>query len=350
MHVVLATDRWGEALGGREHYLANLADAARHAGHRVEVLCHEARYHRSLAARLARHPGPSLAVTPVRGATHCQLHSGLMRASLEAERDSLEPGLARWFFRTGSLLNTRRRLLLRREEHVLASANRPRLMVWSQTLRDELTRRFGIPASEITVLPPGIDGRFRPREGLDGAAPTPRADASLRLLFAAHNFRLKGLAPLLEALSRARRRGLRFRLTVAGRGPLAFRVLAARSGIAEHVDFIGAVPPASMAELYRTHDALVHPTFYDPCSLVVLEALASGCPVVTTRRNGASEWFEAGRHGLVIDDPRDTDALAKAIGALADAPRRQHMAAEAARLGSRFDFTAHAARVFAWLA
>ena len=372
MHVVLATDRWGEALGGRERYLANLADTARRAGHRVDVLCaeadggadtevqvlpvprfpriaQEALFHHALAARLALHSGPSLAATPVRGATHCQLHSGLMRASLEAERDSLEPGLTRWFFRTGSLLNPRRRLLLRREESVLASATRPRLMVWSLALRDELTRRFGIPTSEITVLPPGIDGRFHPREG-PGGADSPRGDAPLRLLFAAHNFRLKGLAPLLEALSRERRRGLPFRLTVAGRGPRAFRSLAARMGLSGLVDFLGAVPPARMAELYRAHDALVHPTFYDPCSLVVLEALASGCPAVTTRRNGASEWFEAGRHGLVLDDPRDTDALAEAIGSLADAPRRRHMAAEAARLGPRFDFTAHAAQVFDWLA
>ena len=44
-----------------------------------------------------------------------------------------------------------------------------------------------------------------------------------------------------------------------------------------------------MRNAYFAADFLVHPTFYDPCSLVVLEALACGLPVITTRANGASE-------------------------------------------------------------
>jgi len=58
---------------------------------------------------------------------------------------------------------------------------------------------------------------------------------------------------------------------------------------------------------------VAHPTWYDPCSRVVLEALAVGLPAVTTRYNGAAEVMEVGRHGTVIDEPQDVAALAQAL-------------------------------------
>ena len=60
--------------------------------------------------------------------------------------------------------------------------------------------------------------------------------------------------------------------------------LARSLGIAERVRFAGHCP--DMRNAYFAADFLVHPTFYDPCSLVVLEALACGLPVITTACNG----------------------------------------------------------------
>ncbi|HEU4394974.1 MAG TPA: glycosyltransferase, partial [Planctomycetota bacterium] len=73
-------------------------------------------------------------------------------------------------------------------------------------------------------------------------------------------------------------------------------------------------------DLYAECDLLAHPTFYDPCSLVALEALASGIPVVTTEANGASEWIAPGG-GEVVADPRDAGALAAALARAAGAVR-----------------------------
>jgi UDP-glucose:(heptosyl)LPS alpha-1,3-glucosyltransferase len=67
--------------------------------------------------------------------------------------------------------------------------------------------------------------------------------------------------------------------------------LAERLGVGEQVCFIGHC--GDMRNAYFGSDFLVHPTFYDPCSLVVLEALACGLPIITTRFNGASELFLA---------------------------------------------------------
>src|SRR5579884_2313241 len=85
-----------------------------------------------------------------------------------------------------------------------------------------------------------------------------------------------------------------------------------------------------MRNAYFAADFLVHPTFYDPCSLVVLEALACGLPVITTRYNGASELLHPLQEGFVIDDPHDHARLALCLGEMLD-PVRRHACAQAAR-------------------
>lgn len=107
---------------------------------------------------------------------------------------------------------------------------------------------------------------------------------------------------MLRALSSAERRGLRADLTVAGGGASReFKALAGSLGLA--VTSRGAVSDGEMGELYGSSDALIHPTFADHCSLVVLEALASGLPVITTRQNGAAELMESGRQGSTSKRP-----------------------------------------------
>ncbi len=107
-----------------------------------------------------------------------------------------------------------------------------------------------------------------------GAAPT---DAVA--LFAGMNYRLKGLEPLLHAVGRMwRDRPLL--LLVAGSPKTApFERLAKRLGVADRVRFIGYCD--DMRNAYFAADFFVHPTFYDPCSNVVLEAMACGLPVTS---------------------------------------------------------------------
>src|SRR5205085_5096840 len=99
-----------------------------------------------------------------------------------------------------------------------------------------------------------------------------------------------------------------------------WRRLAERLGIANRVKFVG--PTADVRRVYFAADVHVHPTFYDPCSGVVIEALTCGLPVVTSRHNGAAELMSPPREGFVIDDPHDHAALAGALAALLDPVRR----------------------------
>jgi len=126
--------------------------------------------------------------------------------------------------------------------------------------------------------------------------------------------------------------------------------MARRLNIAPHVRFAGAVSQEALAELYRQSDLLIHPTFYDPFPRVIVEALASGVPVVTTRACGGAELITPGHNGFIVNDPRQVDAFTDAVASVADPERRAVMGAEAARTGRRFDFEAHADAVATWLA
>ncbi len=128
-------------------------------------------------------------------------------------------------------------------------------------------------------------------------------------LFGAHNFRLKGLRNLIESLSRLKQESrCNWGLVAAGSGKAGpYKQFAKQLGIESHVVFTGATE--NIAELISACDAAVLPSYYDPCSRFILEGLALGKPVITTRYNGASERYKNGIHGLVIDSPEDVEAL-----------------------------------------
>ena len=113
-------------------------------------------------------------------------------------------------------------------------------------------------------------------------------------LFVGMNYRLKGLAPLLRSLADVPNQHT-FQAS-RGRQREVWSLRSARevSRRTRAVKFLGF--RADPRDAYFGADFLVHPTFYDPCSLVALEALACGLPVLTTRYNGASELLPRSDH------------------------------------------------------
>ena len=75
--------------------------------------------------------------------------------------------------------------------------------------------------------------------------------------------------------------------------------------------FLGKV--RHIAHAFAISDVAIMPTFYDPASRFILEALAAGKPVITTSYDGACDMFEDGRHGRMVESPTDIKALADAI-------------------------------------
>jgi UDP-glucose:(heptosyl)LPS alpha-1,3-glucosyltransferase len=100
--------------------------------------------------------------------------------------------------------------------------------------------------------------------------------------------------------------------------------MAAAAGVTEQVCFAGATDDPYA--FYQAADFFVLPTRHDPCSLVVLEALAMGVPVISTIFNGACEIMPAGHAGTVLEDPTDLPALAAAMRNMLDPLQRRRLA------------------------
>ena len=124
----------------------------------------------------------------------------------------------------------------------------------------------------------------------------------LNLLFCANGWERKGLTHALELLSKLAKIAPSH-LWVAGRGDQQYyRERMEKLGLSNQVTFLGTVTDTQSC--YQMADLFILPTLYDPFSNSCLEALACGCPVLTTHSNGASECLNE-TNGLAVKSPRD---------------------------------------------
>jgi len=232
-------------------------------------------------------------------------------------------------------LSTKRRLDLAAEARAYRHPALRCVVANSEIVRRRLAHFYPEVADRVRVVYNGVDtARFRPVEN-----PAARADVHAELgldprlltaVFSGHNFRLKGLPQGLEALALARRAAptVKCQLVVLGGGRQSgMRRLAHRLGVADGVRFTGGTPCPE--RFYGAADFLLYPSFYDPCANVTFEALASGLPVITTQRNGASAVVREGRDGWTVTHPDCTGQMARHILALGDPARLAAMRASA---------------------
>jgi len=244
---------------------------------------------------------------------------------------------ARYCKAATAAFNIRRVALLTAEKRLCAPTGKTIVCALSDYVKAQFVEYYNLAEERIVVIGNGVNTQVRIDE--DSAGKLRREildrlnfsekDECVLFLFAANNFRLKGLSSLVRALARVNSSTppRPVAVVVAGNGrPAGCRRLAAKLGIGERIVFIGSLE--RIHEALSVVDAAVLPTYYDPCSRFILEALAQGKPVITTRFNGASERIVDNRHGHIIEDPRDIEALAEALRRLAE-PQNVQKAAEA---------------------
>lgn len=195
---------------------------------------------------------------------------------------------------------------LARSERVVRASMRivARLIVPSGFLR-QVFDQHGIAAE---VVPNVVDlARFRPAEAAAGAA--------RRLLVARNLEPIYDNATALRAFVLVLRRWPDTRLTLAGTGPegAMLTALAAELGIAANVDFVGRLDSDTMAAMLRDSAVAINPSLVDNMPNSVLEALASGVPVVSTEVGGVPYMVKDGVTALLVP-PKDPEAMAHAIG------------------------------------
>jgi glycosyltransferase involved in cell wall biosynthesis len=206
----------------------------------------------------------------------------------------------------------------------------------SEYNRSYLSRQLaGTTANgKVRCVPYGLDLRHFP---FDCSRP-PDAGPPV-ILSVGRLIEKKGLDDVIAAAAILRRRGRRFRVEIIGTGPLkpALEAQVQRLGVQDRVTFLGVQPQEAVRPAYRRATLFALPCVVsadgdrDGMPNVLLEAMASGVPVVSTSVVGIPEWIHSGRNGLLVD-PRNPAMLADALDfLLADADLRDRLAQAARR-------------------
>jgi UDP-glucose:(heptosyl)LPS alpha-1,3-glucosyltransferase len=208
---------------------------------------------------------------------------------------------------------------------------RPGRLRAAAAVTDEVARDLeqvhGLPRELIHVIPCAVEfERFanatpngvRRRLGVDDAAPL--------LLFVGHDFERKGLTEAIGALARVDEDA--HLLVVGGGDEQPYVREAQRAGVGERVHFLGATEETG--SLYASADVFVLPTREDAWGMVLVESMAAGVPVVTTRVAGAAPLVADADAGVVVADGRSPE-LADAIAGLLADPERRRAAGERGR-------------------
>lgn len=206
----------------------------------------------------------------------------------------------------------------------------PKLIAISHMIQNDLATYFHVDRGEIEVVYNGVDLQPSTGSSREGVRKMLRMqfgipDSHVVFLFVSFDLRKKGIEQLVDAAGLLRKSGKTdFSVIVVGGRP--YRSLQRRidrRGVGDAIHFPG--PTKQIGEYYAGSDVFVLPTFYDACSLVVLEAMAWGLPAITTEYNGASGVIETGVNGFVISHPPRPDELTSRMAALLEEDERRRM-------------------------
>ena len=184
----------------------------------------------------------------------------------------------------------------------------------------KLQGRIAVTRGALEFIQPYLPGDYRIiREGVDiqrfrpSLPPVGLPTDGPRILYVGRLDARKGLPVLIQAYALVRQRVPEARLIVVGKGPLEAQAhsLATKLGVADRISFQGFVPNEILPRYYVSADVYCAPTLGgEAFGIVLLEAMASGIPVIASRITGYNEVVEDGKNGLLI--------LPAAPGTLAD--------------------------------
>lgn len=194
---------------------------------------------------------------------------------------------------------------------------------------------MGAPADRVQVHRMGVqvdDFAYQPR--------TPSPSQAFKLVTVCRIVEKKGVEYALTALAALKGAApdLALELDIIGNGPLREHMeqLASTLQIEDRVRFLGQLPNVEVAERLRNADAFLLPSVVaadgdmEGIPVALMEAMASGLPVISTRHSGIPELIEHGVSGVLADE-RDVDGLAEQIRFVAETPHARSQMAKTAR-------------------
>lgn len=344
--IAIIIERADITLGGAERSVFELSTALISLGHEVDILAAKGQTntknihilcgdtggkrtcHHAFAKAIKKHLSNKNydiihSALPFDFADLYQPRGGSYTESVRRNAASYENNFIESYKRLTAFANLRRTALLRAEKKLCQNPTGPVVTALSQYVAQQFKEHYKLDESRITVITNGIkiNKQVNPiqadtlRAQILAQLNLKEGDDPVLLLFVANNFRLKGLTPLIKAMAQlAKHKTARpAYLVVAGGGKaMEFRHQAKKYNVQKRIIFLGKIRHIQNA--LSITDVAVLPTFYDPSSRYIIEALAAERPVITTRFNGAADLFVDGKHGQVIENPTDINDLAKAIG------------------------------------
>ncbi len=182
---------------------------------------------------------------------------------------------------------------------------------YSRDVWNLLQLKYGLAPERVAYIPNGVEPRFF------GPGRQYGRRGKLRLLYAGTWLDQRGIYYIRDAMRRLKQTISGLKLTIAGPGTPAEEVMRFFGPeLAEHVEVRPVIAAENMQELYAEHDIFLFPSLMEGLPSVVLEAMASGMPVITTNTCGMPDVVQDGFNGLLVP-PADAEALEKAISRLA---------------------------------
>ncbi len=207
------------------------------------------------------------------------------------------------------------------------------VLIGSASFRDEVVGHHGTAPSRFTIVPGATDTqRFAPRSGALG-----KLRETPVLLFHGRVDARKGVLDLMDAVERLVTGGRDLQLVISGIGPDLARTERRAAGRA-HVRVRGYTAPDDAPQVYRDADLFASPTYSEGFSNTILEAMASGLPVVSTNSVGVIDCLTDGENGL-LHEPGDVAGLVAALERLLDEPALRARLAERALSEVRADYS-----------
>jgi glycosyltransferase involved in cell wall biosynthesis len=234
--------------------------------------------------------------------------------------------------------------LARRQHQIIA--------VSLHTARD-VQRFFGIPTTRQRIIHNGIDRtRFQPgpiEQARADAASRWQLDAPFFLYISRLEHPAKNHVRLIEAFNRFKSQSRSPWLLALGgsdwHGAEHIRAAAAHSLYARDIRFLGFVDDLALPNLYRAAQTMVYPSLFEGFGMPPVEAMACGCPVLSSTR-GALEEIVSGAADVV--DPEDTASIAEGLGRMASNPGwRDQLRDAGLQNAQRFDWDRNAEQVLA---
>jgi UDP-glucose:(heptosyl)LPS alpha-1,3-glucosyltransferase len=344
--------------GGAESFVANYAEAMAEEGHEIHIFANK--WTASKHSNIHIHPVPAIKINSfIRSLSFAWFAGRAVRRGSFDIVQSHERIFSQDVFRAGDgchkqWLELRNKnlsplkqltlalspfhwLILRLEKSIFETSACKKVIAISEMVKKDIQRHYRIPDKKIVVIYNGVSlQRFHPdKKKSQGQAVRRtlgvRPEETL-ILHVGSGFERKGTATLLRALEELP--NLPWRLALLGKADWVQKLQDLPQAIQKKI--IPLAPVDDVENYYASADLFVLPSIYEPFGNAVLEALATGLPVIVSRTCGSAEILTPDEEGMVLEDPEDFHQLADKISRLFDANLREIMGRKARTLAEQF--------------